>query len=101
MDLTLGQGIQSKAEYLRTLPAIRQRCGQVFSLAEQDRLEYFVYNPSAESEPVDFCAQIIQVRGFLPSLISRVDPVFSSVTLETIFNRCGPLHLRIHAPLMS
>ena len=66
MDLTLGQGIQSKAAYLRTLPAIRERCNRVFSLAQQDKLEYFIYDPSAEKDPVAFCAQIIQVRHDYP-----------------------------------
>lgn len=50
--------------YLRTLPSIRERCGRVFELAEQGKLEYFDYHPSKEVDVVTFCTQIIQVRYY-------------------------------------
>lgn len=50
------------ASYLRTLPAIRDRCGKVFELAKQGKLEYFDYHPEKEADVAAFCTQIIQVR---------------------------------------
>ncbi|KAF7342239.1 hypothetical protein MVEN_01811900 [Mycena venus] len=47
------------AEYLRTLPAIRDRCSQVFELAKQDKLQYFEYHPENEVKVTDFCVNII------------------------------------------
>ncbi|KAJ7641752.1 hypothetical protein FB45DRAFT_361539 [Roridomyces roridus] len=48
------------AAYLRTLPAIRERCTRVFDLAKQGKLEYFEYHPEAEDEVTAFCVDIIQ-----------------------------------------
>jgi len=53
---------EGTAAYLRTLPAIRERCGQVFELAQQDKLEYFEYHPAKEADVAAFCTKIIQVR---------------------------------------
>lgn len=47
--------------YLRTLPAIRERCSRVFKLAEQNKLEYFDYHPEKEKDVVEFCINIIKV----------------------------------------
>ncbi|KLO12526.1 DUF1688-domain-containing protein [Schizopora paradoxa] len=52
--------IEQTIEYLRTLPAIRERCSQVFELAQQGQLEYFDYHPEREQAVIDFCATIIQ-----------------------------------------
>jgi hypothetical protein len=49
------------AEYLRTLPAIRERCQRVFDLATQGRLQYFDYHPEKEAEVAAFCVHIITV----------------------------------------
>jgi hypothetical protein len=49
------------AAYLRTLPAIRERCTQVFELARQDKLEFFAYHPEKEAECAKFCDDLITV----------------------------------------
>ena len=51
------------ATYLRTLPAIRERCSRVFDLATQKKLQYFDYHPENEAEVASFCINIIKV-GF-------------------------------------
>ena len=52
---------QQTAAYLRTLPAIRERCGRVFELAKQSKLEYFDYHPDKEADAAAFCSEIIKV----------------------------------------
>ncbi|KAF7419475.1 hypothetical protein PC9H_002066 [Pleurotus ostreatus] len=49
-----------QAAYLRTLPAIRERCTRVHTLAQKDGLQYFEYHPENEQTVVDFCAAIIE-----------------------------------------
>lgn len=51
------------AAYLRTLPAIRERCGRVHALAQKGELEYFEYHPEKESDAAAFCVNIIKVRA--------------------------------------
>ncbi|EPQ50303.1 DUF1688-domain-containing protein [Gloeophyllum trabeum ATCC 11539] len=51
---------QQTAAYLRTLPAIRERCGRVYDLAKQGKLEYFEYHPEKEADVAAFCSDIIQ-----------------------------------------
>ncbi|KAI4520232.1 DUF1688-domain-containing protein [Schizophyllum commune Loenen D] len=51
--------LASKAAYLRTLPAIRERCSRVFEIAKKGGLEYFDYHPEQESTVVEYCANII------------------------------------------
>ncbi|TDL20700.1 DUF1688-domain-containing protein [Rickenella mellea] len=46
--------------YLRTLPAIRERCARVFALAQQGKLEYFDYHPEKEANAEEFCANIME-----------------------------------------
>lgn len=48
------------ATYLRTLPAIRERCSRVFDLATQKKLQYFDYHPENEAEVANFCINIIK-----------------------------------------
>jgi hypothetical protein len=62
MNLTNVFSPEGTAAYLRTLPAIRERCGQVFELAKQGKLEYFEYHPKKEADVATFCTEIIQVR---------------------------------------
>lgn len=50
-----------QAAYLRTLPAIRERCSKVHALAQQGKLEYFDYNPAQESSVVNYCLEIMKV----------------------------------------
>jgi Protein of unknown function (DUF1688) len=49
------------AEYLRTLPAIRERCQRVFDLATQGKLQYLDYHPEKEADVAAFCVHIITV----------------------------------------
>lgn len=53
---------EATAAYLRTLPSIRERCGKVFDLAKEGKLEYFEYHPGKEADVATFCTEIIQVR---------------------------------------
>lgn len=50
-----------QAAYLRTLPAIRERCSKVHALAQQGNLDYFDYNPAQESSAVNYCLEIMKV----------------------------------------
>ena len=59
-----------KAQYLLTLPAIRDRCSQVHDLAKEGKLEYFEYHPENEEKVADFCVGIIQVSNRLSPLSS-------------------------------
>lgn len=56
------------AAYLRTLPAIRERCGRVHALAQKGELEYFEYHPEKENDAAAFCVNIIKVRADMYSL---------------------------------
>jgi len=60
MNLGIDIPLQQTAAYLRTLPAIRERCGQVFELAKQGRLEFFDYHPEKESDVAAYCTGIIK-----------------------------------------
>jgi len=53
--------VSQTALYLRTLPAVRERCARVFELAQEGKLEYFKYHPDQETPVADFCLDIIQV----------------------------------------
>jgi len=50
-----------QAAYLRTIPAIRERCSKVHALAQQGNLDYFDYNPAQESSAVNYCLEIMKV----------------------------------------
>ncbi|KAI0795601.1 hypothetical protein C8Q75DRAFT_803467 [Abortiporus biennis] len=50
---------QQTAAYLRTLPAIRERCNKVHDLAKKGELEYFEYHPEKEDDVASFCLNII------------------------------------------
>ncbi|OCH90827.1 DUF1688-domain-containing protein [Obba rivulosa] len=52
--------LQQTAAYLRTLPAIRERCGRVHALATEGKLEYFEYDPAKEEDVAAFCIDIIK-----------------------------------------
>lgn len=53
---------QGATAYLKTLPAIRERCSKVYDLATQGKLEYFDYISDREDEVAEFCVGIIKVR---------------------------------------
>ncbi|EMD37201.1 hypothetical protein CERSUDRAFT_115105 [Gelatoporia subvermispora B] len=61
--------LQKTAAYLRTLPAIRERCGRVHVLATQGKLEYFDYDPEKEADVAAFCVDIMK-RDFGTSFAS-------------------------------
>jgi hypothetical protein len=63
MNLATSLSLDQKAVYLRTLPAIRERCGRVFDLAKdpEGKLKYFEYHPEKEADVTDFCISIIKV----------------------------------------
>ena len=50
------------AAYLRTLPAIRERCSRVHALAAEGKLNHFDYHPDKEADAVAFCIQTIKAR---------------------------------------
>jgi len=54
--------LEQKAEYLRTLPAIRQRCEQVYQLGKEGKLEFFDYHPEKEADVAAFCIDLMKVR---------------------------------------
>ncbi|KAI0752955.1 hypothetical protein C8Q80DRAFT_1149392 [Daedaleopsis nitida] len=57
--LALNSSSQTAA-YLRTLPAIRERCGRVHALAKEGKLEYFEYHPEKEADAAAFCVNIMK-----------------------------------------
>jgi Protein of unknown function (DUF1688) len=52
-----------KAAYLRTLPAIRERCSRVYELAKDGKLQYFDYHPEKEADAVSLCIDIMTVSN--------------------------------------
>ncbi|KAJ7120249.1 hypothetical protein C8R44DRAFT_831831 [Mycena epipterygia] len=60
MNLTANTPPALTAAYLRTLPAIRERCTRVFDLAKEGKLEYFDYHPEKEADVTAFCVDIIK-----------------------------------------
>lgn len=61
MNLAATLSPQQTAAYLRTLPAIRERCTKVHELAKKGQLQYFEYHPEKEEETAKFCLDIIKV----------------------------------------
>ena len=53
--------MSSKLDYLRSLPAIRERCSKVHALAQEDKLHFFEYHPEKEEDAIKFCLNIINV----------------------------------------
>ncbi|KDR74811.1 hypothetical protein GALMADRAFT_249696 [Galerina marginata CBS 339.88] len=48
------------AAYLRTLPAIRERCGRVHELGKTGQLQYFEYHPEKEIDVAKFCVDLMK-----------------------------------------
>jgi hypothetical protein len=63
MNITSVHSPESRAAYLRTLPAIRERCGRVHELATEGKLQYFNYHPEKEADVAEFCVKIMKVRN--------------------------------------
>lgn len=62
MNIATTLSPEATAKYLRTLPAIRERCGRVYDLAKKGQLQYFDYHPEREPDVTAFCIDIIKVR---------------------------------------
>ncbi|KAF8148439.1 hypothetical protein B0H34DRAFT_668631 [Crassisporium funariophilum] len=60
MNLGVSIPASETAAYLRTLPAIRERCGRVHDLAKKGKLDYFEYHPEKEDEVATFCIEIMK-----------------------------------------
>ncbi|KAI0761540.1 hypothetical protein BD413DRAFT_607139 [Trametes elegans] len=52
---------EQTAAYLRTLPAICERCGSVHELTQKGLLDYFDYHPNKETDAAAFCVSIIKI----------------------------------------
>lgn len=96
MNLTAFSGPSLQAAYLRTLPAIRERCSNVHAMAQQGKLEYFDYCPDHESSVVNYCLEIMK-RDF-PAADGGVD--FASIPPHGRWRHLDAGKSRI-APLMA
>ncbi|KAI0340318.1 DUF1688-domain-containing protein [Trametopsis cervina] len=88
MNLGISSPSQT-ATYLRTLPAIRERCSRVHNLAKEDKLQYFQYHPDKEEEVAEFCIEIIR-RDFGTNFDS-IPPHGRWRHLDAGRSRVGPL----------
>lgn len=68
MNITAELTLEQKVAYLRTLPAIRERCGRVFELAKAGKLEYFDYHPEKMADVASFCIDIMKVSSLASSV---------------------------------
>jgi hypothetical protein len=88
MNLAAGKlSTEQQIEYLRTLPAIRERCGRVHDRAKNDGLEYFTYHPDKEVDVADYCTRIIKVCRLGTVLLHDHKASMGSVILVTIYRR--------------
>ncbi|KAF8627139.1 hypothetical protein AX17_006356 [Amanita inopinata Kibby_2008] len=77
------------ADYLRTLPAIRERCSRVFELAQAGKLQYFTYNPEKEKDVTAFCLELLK-RDY-GSDLTTIKPHGRWRHLDSGFPRVEPL----------
>lgn len=68
---------EQTALFLRTLPAIRERCSRVHDLAKQGKLEYFEYHPEKEDDVAAFCVGIMEVHYILHLYQTEAYPLFA------------------------
>lgn len=78
---------EGTALYLRTLPAIRERCGRVHALATQGKLEYFDYHPEKEGDVAAFCIDVIQVLCFMHTVMLQCELVARSAVESKLICR--------------
>jgi hypothetical protein len=71
------------AAYLRTLPAIRERCSQVFELGKAGKLEYFAYHPEKEESVAEFCDSLIAVSERVCVWMMSADPPHRGISART------------------
>lgn len=72
--------VYQTALYLRTLPAIRERCGRVHDLAKQGKLQYFDYHPEKEVDVAKFCMTLMKVCVW--KISRKLVQHYCSATLE-------------------
>ncbi|KIM38861.1 hypothetical protein M413DRAFT_447555 [Hebeloma cylindrosporum] len=60
MNLAGAVSPSQTAQYLRTLPAIRERCGRIHELAKNGQLQYFDYHPEKEVDVAKFCISLMK-----------------------------------------
>ena len=73
------------AAYLRTLPAIRERCGRVHDLAKEGKLQYFDYHPDKEEDVAKFCIDLMKVEISLAARrLTRSEECISATTETTL-----------------
>jgi hypothetical protein len=53
--------VSETVSYIRSLPAIRERCSKVYKLAQDDKLDHWTLNADREDDVLDYCARIIKV----------------------------------------
>ena len=82
---------EQTAAYLRTLPAIRERCGRVHALAQEGKLEYFEYHPEKEADAAAFCIEIMKACAPRNTTIHNLTSLsLSSVILAPTLHRWAP-----------
>ncbi|KZP16730.1 DUF1688-domain-containing protein [Athelia psychrophila] len=89
MNIATTLSPEATAAYLRTLPAIRERCGRVYDLAKKGQLQYFDYHPEREPDVTAFCIDIIK-RDF-GSNFSSIPPHGRWRHLDAGASRVEPL----------
>ncbi len=62
MNISADLSLPQQTQYLRTLPAVRERCGLIFDLAKQGKLQYLDYHADKEGVITEFCSGIIAVN---------------------------------------
>ncbi|KAI1789584.1 hypothetical protein LXA43DRAFT_1020264 [Ganoderma leucocontextum] len=92
MNLATFDSPSSTAAYLRTLPAIRERCNRVHALAQEGKLEYFDYHPEKEQDAAAFCIEVI--RHDFGSNFSSIPPHGRWRHLDAGRSRVDPLIAR-------
>ncbi|KAF8995315.1 hypothetical protein BDQ17DRAFT_1392269 [Cyathus striatus] len=105
-SVRVGLSAKEEAIYLRTLPAIRERCYKVFDLAKEDKLQYFTYHPEKEDEVAEYCVRYMKGRydnfdevPFI-SYLSHVFEINNAVDTPT-WTMATPRHLTPSYPYPS
>ncbi|KAG6809716.1 hypothetical protein H0H92_015037 [Tricholoma furcatifolium] len=95
MNITGIVPLEQKAAYLRTLPAIRERCSRVHDLAKQGKLQYFDYHPEKEADVAQLCIEIMKIQPHgrwrhLDAGVERVLPIIAKWETDSteVIKRC-------------
>ncbi|KAF5348888.1 hypothetical protein D9756_009821 [Leucocoprinus leucothites] len=78
---------QTTAVYLRTPPAIRERCSRVYDPATQGKLQLFDYHPEEEAEVAAFCLKIIELQSQERMLFSNIQVPSSRQSPKSAISR--------------